>query len=359
MEGYPLHWAAAFGNLIGLEFLFEKESYYSLAVRSPSLHTPLWVAAANCHWDCYLGSPFSSLSFLLSFFGSYFPSELLHRGANQYIGTKDGSFCADFFLSLSTRFQRFQREKDENFKSFFLILFSYFLLSFRPCRTRRSHTKNTEREKIIFSLPWSGSSFLKKIYKMIKEEDTHVIQTLKGDKKQKSEIRGREIFHYEFAVRISACMGKLSLLYSLLTDSFFPFLSLLGEGREKEGGDRGEKGEGQFNRMEGVPSLLGALCRISPQRGEEKLYLTLLELLLDHGEDLNGIIEDGEEEREGGERDKKRERVSKRISDMIALKARREQKGNTYLQEAMLSGNLVMVRWLIQKGSFFFLFFAF
>ena len=195
--------------MIALELFLEKENI-PLDIRTPSLQTPLWIAAANHHWDCYLGflQSFSlslstfpptffspPISHFRSFLSSYYlcKTELLHRGANQYIGTNDGSLCADFFLSLSSK-------------------------------KRRSCTKNKEKEKILESLPWSGSPILKKIWRLIKKDDSHLLQFLKSDKTLTSIVRNREISHIKFALTICSCRGKLSLLHSLLTDPLFSHL---------------------------------------------------------------------------------------------------------------------------------------
>ena len=103
VEGLPLHWAAAYGNIMGVMFFIEVMKQ-SVDARGPSKSTPLYYAGVNSMWDVYMCKFFVLFFFFLPTQHrcsevNFFSPDLHKKGADQYIATVDGDLPADAFLS--------------------------------------------------------------------------------------------------------------------------------------------------------------------------------------------------------------------------------------------------------------------
>ena len=152
-----------------------------------------------------------------------------------------------------------------------------------------------------------------------------------------------------------------------------------------EDGGEGDKGkyEGKEGALvfKGAPSLLGALCRIDGSNSDETTYLSIMDLLVDRQGDVNGkaVEKAGEEGGKGGEKkgeegEKKKSlgaRVGARMTKSKLPKEGAEgadggagelpvvNRGGGYkeftcVQEAVVSGNLFCLQWLLKKGFYLF-----
>ena len=155
---------------------------------------------------------------------------------------------------------------------------------------------------------------------------------------------------------------------------------LLEEGEVGEEKDKSEGKEGALV-FKGAPSLLGALCRIEGSNFDETTYTSILDALVDRQGDVNGraVAREGDDGGKGGEKGgeggEKKKSLGARVGARVTRsKLPKEEKGGeggegggmalvnrggdfvefTCVQEAVVSGNLFCLQWLLKKGFFIF-----